>query len=265
MPAWVAVLRKDLRMTRNNDLVSLIGIAVVESLMLYLAYRTHNGAATMLSLFLLVLHLFFLPVYVYMSLAREWRKTSPLWLHLPLPGWALLASKFTSGLIQMLISFCVTGIGTAWIVAVDKPGLGALMRISDVQILYFDLQMGCLLTAAVFALGIYMTVWAALVSLVMQATRHQLGRWRWLVGIGIVGLGTWGVAALNSSKFYHWLSDWGLWRFTISLPDRLQSTGHVPHTLVLFHLYAGDLVFSVVLLALVYAACSWLLDRKVEV
>ncbi|WP_067935936.1 hypothetical protein [Alicyclobacillus kakegawensis] len=265
MSSWLTILRKDLRLSRNNDLVSLIGIVVIESLLLYLAYRTHDGGATALTLSLLLLHAFFLPIYVYMSLAREWRKTSPLWLHLPQPGWALLASKFASGLIQMLISFCVTGLGTVWIVAVDDAHLRALARITDAQIFYFDLQLACLLTAAVFALAIYMAIWAALVSLVMQATRHQLGRWRWLVGLGIVGLGTWGVGALEHSRPYHWLSDWGRWPITLTVPDRWTWPGHGPHTLSLYHFYAGDLLWSLVLLAVVYAVCAWLLDKKVEV
>ncbi|MCL6626596.1 MAG: hypothetical protein K6T68_08445 [Alicyclobacillus shizuokensis] len=265
MSSWLTILHKDLRLTRNDDLVSLIGIVVIESLLLYLAYRTHDGGATALSLSLLLLHAFFLPIYVYRSLAREWRKTSPLWLHLPQPGWALLAAKFTSGLIQMLISFCVTGLGTVWIVAVDDPRLRALVRITDVQIFHADLKLASLLAAAVFALAIYMAVWAALVSLVMQATRHQLGRWRWLVGLGIVGLATWGVGALENSKLYHWLSDWGRWPITLTMPNSWARPGHGGHTWTLVHLYAGDLLWSVVLLAVVYAVCAWLLDKRVEV
>lgn len=265
MSSWLAIVRKDLRLTRAHDLVSLIGIVIVESLLLYVAYRTHTGAATVLSVFLLGLHAFALPVYVYMSLGREWRKTSPLWLHLPQPGWMLLGSKFVCGLVQMLVSFVVTGLFTFWLLAVDNPNLTVLSRLGDPQVLRFDLQVAGWFTAAVFGFALYMAVWGGLISVVMRSVRNALGRWRWLIGLALVLLATWGMDGLQQSAIYDTLFHWGAWHITFTLPAHLFGRPGGPATVSPFTLYAGDLLFNLLLIVALFSVSAWLLDRRAEV
>lgn len=265
MSPWLAIVRKDLRLTRAHDLVSLIGIVIVESLLLYVAYRTHSGVATVLSFFLLGLHAFALPVYVYMSLGREWRKTSPLWLHLPQPGWMLLGSKFVCGLVQMMVSFVVTGLFSVWLLAVDNPNMVVLTHLGDPQVLRFDLQVAGWFTAAVFGFALYMAVWGALISVVMRSVRHALGRWRWLIGIALVLLATWGMDGLQQTAIYDTLFHWGAWSVALTLPVHLFGRPGGPATVSLFNVYAGDLLFNALLFAVLFTVSAWLLDRRAEV
>ncbi|MCL6516983.1 hypothetical protein [Alicyclobacillus sp.] len=265
MTAWTALLRKDLRLMRPMAWAAGIGVVVLYGAFLYLALRYHSGAATVMALMVLGVHALAPPVYTYIGLGREWRKSAPLWLHLPQPGWMLLASKLVTSYVLTVGTFLIAGLGAIWVLAWDRPAFTRLLDWADPSVLRFDLQVAVWSTVTVFGFALYAACWALAISVWMQALKHPFGRWRWIVGIVLVLLATWGLGGFQASGVYDRLFHWGAIPIALRVPGAVVDAPVDAIPLHVFTVYAGDIVFDLLVCAILFALSAWVMDRRIEV
>lgn len=237
-------------------MIALAGIIIIEALLVYIAYRTHIGVASALALLVIGCHVFYLPVRIFTSLSREWRKTAPLWLQLPQSGWSLLSAKLISGLLPMVALFVIASAFSWWIIRVD-----AFSKINVPIHTVELLRLVVFGTIVFFWFSITMAVWVSVISISMQAVKNQFRGWRWVIGLAIAVFAIWGIGWFESSALYNHLLGWGAFHFSIG--QIVIGQDRIPGQLGPF--YFGEWLFNVVLVAVVFYVCGLLLDKRVEV
>lgn len=256
MKVWSSLLKKEYLLNRTLVLggFALLLIGIFFDLYLHVNSRYPvAGMGTGLALMAVGLHIWYLPIYVFTSLSKEWKHTSHLWLHLPQSGWQLLASKIITGLGAMLVSFGVTSIFALWI-AQDEIAMLAIPW-------PIIIQYGLYLSFALFIYSLYMALWAMMFSVTMATVKRFLKKGTWLAGLLVLLIPTWGLSKFVSTKAYSALVHWGV--ININLPAPVQ----YEHALDVHHLslYTGEILFYILLMAALFYLSGWLLDRKVEV
>lgn len=268
MQAWLMVFRKDLRMSRLS-LVAFIGLIVVSLLFISLSYTYQSGLEFALA-FLTILTgplMLYFPIHLLLSLRHEWQRSAPVWLHTPISGLNLLLSKMLVGLIYFLASLLVMVIFGAWLVNIGLHRWGTFQNAtlttslhSALPNLWIILVLGLL---GMVAVSLYMGVWAALISVGMQSVKNRLRRFSLLVGVLIILIPTWGFAQLYRIPLFQNLLHLG----QVQIPIHYQNTVNQAPKAEVVHvtLYASEMVFYVIVVAVVVYLSGWLLDKKVEV
>lgn len=275
MNGWLALLNKDVRQMRAWVLAGLACDVLIGSLLVDAAYSSGRGAAVAggLTVLWFLAHALYLPVYMLMSLAREWGKSVQIWLSLPRGGWTLLASKLISALAAMLASLFTTAAFGAWVACagLHRLQVEAVMRgfsqanptlasvlLTPAEFWTEVVRLAGFGALALLAFGLYAGFWISLASAGAQAVRHSLRKARWLAGLAILLIPTWGLTELQRWSVYRQAVRWGRFEVVIWAPDRLHGPVSVP-------LFTGQLLAFLLVLAAVYLASGWLIDRKVEV
>jgi hypothetical protein len=268
MQSWLMMFKKDFRMSRLS-LIGFCGLIVLSALLVSIGYTYAHGteiAIGVLSLLLGPMMLYF-PVHMLLSLRHEWHRSAPLWLHTPFSGYLLLLSKMAVGLIYWIASLLVVGVFGYWIanISIGKPGDSFQHEsVANPQALFYDIRLAFLFAfLAMIATGLYMGVWASLISTSMQAVRNRWRKLSILIGIIIFLIPTWGFAALYHLEFIRNLLHVGGFQLSIQLQEFSETTGFGQTIPVTF--YAGEIVFYILVVSAVFYITSWLLDKKVEV
>jgi hypothetical protein len=270
MTGFFTLMKKELRLMRNFALGVLVAVIIGGLLDVRIAYDTQVGAASILLGTVLMVQGLYLPFFMWISLRKEWRRKGVVWLHLPQSGQMLLFAKLLSGFVYMLLTVLVTALILLWVVNVDTQNL-TLDRLQSKGFPAATQPDGSIYIAAihnfphllwlaipfVLYMGLYIAIWVMTMSISVQACKHSLRKARWLVGIGIAIIATWGMDALESADAFQPLFHWG------SVSFKFIEFSGVHITPLTF--YAGQFVIESVILAALFALCSWLLDRKVEV
>lgn len=270
MSAWSNLLQKEYRMTRNSALISLAILLAGGLWLVYLAYRYNMGVIIVPSAFLLVLLLFYPAIYMFKSLAWEWKVTPHLWLHCPQPAWMLLSAKLAVALLQMLVIILIAAALLLLGVYVSPMPLevGGLALPS---LFSFIIEVGFYTTIFTVAVSIYVGSWATLISVVNHLAGSILGRFRWLAVIVVIFVAVAGFGQLQETRLYDLITHWGLISISLqSLPGLAQELGaHLSldaglHN-ALGQFYAGEILFYLLLTVSLYALSAWLIEHKVEV
>jgi hypothetical protein len=270
MTSFITLMKKELRLMRNYALGVLVAVIIVGLLDIRLAYDTQIGAASMLLGGVLMVQGLYLPFFIWISLRKEWRRKGVVWLHLPQSGRTLLFAKLLSGFVYMLLTLLVTALILLWVVSVDTQNL-TLARLQSKGFPAAMQQEGSIYIAAihnvphllwlaipfVLYMGLYIGIWVMTMSISVQACKHVLRKARWLVGIGIALIATWGMSTLESWDVYQHLFNWGLVSFHFTEFSGMHITP--------LPFYVGQVVNDFIVMALLFTLCSWLLDKKVEV
>jgi hypothetical protein len=115
----------------------------------------------------------------------------------------------------------------------------------------------------IFVSGLYMGFWAMLISVSMASGKRFLKKGRWLIGLAVFLIATWGLGAFSHTEIHDFITHWGLFHITITPPaDNMNTMFHAPFQIPL---YAGELFFNLFIAAAVFYLSGWLLDKKVEV
>lgn len=258
MKTWSSLLRKEYLLNRTLVRGGLLLVVLSFLLASYLKFRyqSHNPGLVLMQP-LAGLWIWYLPVFLFTSLSKEWKYTSHLWLHLPQSGWQLLAAKFLAGLPAMLGTMILYGLLTAWIAWED------LMPLLSAYSIPFSivLQWAAILLVIILAMSFYLGLWAVMASVAMASFKHLFRRGRWLVGLGVLLLPTWGMSALGRTSFYQGLTQWGAFQVSLPLPPELISLSKA----FTYSFYAGEVLFYLLICAGLFFLAGWLLDYKVEV
>jgi hypothetical protein len=260
MNAWLNLLQKEFRMTRNSALLSLAILFIGGLWLVFLSYSRSIGIIFAPAAVLLVILLFYPAMYILKSLAWEWKVTPHLWLHCPQPAWMLLMAKLAIAMLQMLVIILITaGLLLLGISINTNPEQLGGISISS-SLLPFVVEAGFYAAVFTIAASIYIGSWATLISVANGMAGNILGRFRWLAGIAVFAVATVGFGQLQQTWVYRQITHWG--SFNIGM----HNLPLVPRTnIAAGHLFAGEILFYFLLTLGLFALSAWLIDHKVEV
>ncbi|TEB04190.1 hypothetical protein Psch_03915 [Pelotomaculum schinkii] len=265
MSAWWNLLHKEFRMTRTSALLALAILLIGGLWLVYLSSRYNIGIIIVPASFLLVFLLFYPAIYVLKSLHWEWKVTPHLWLHCPQPAWMLLSSKLAVALLQMLAIMLIAAalLLLGFSVSPIPEDVGGITLSSWLP---FIIEVGFYAAVFTFAVSIYIGAWATLISVVNALAGNILGRFRWLAGAAAFVVAVVGFGQLQETRLYELITRWGLINIPLqSLPELPDFGTRLSVNAAIGRLYAGEILFYLLLTAALYALSAWLIDHKVEV
>ena len=269
MNAWWHLLHKEYRMTRASALLALAILLIGGLWLVYLSSRYNIGMIIVPAPFLLVFLLFYPAIYILKSLQWEWKVTPHLWLHCPQPAWMLLSSKLAVALLQMLAIMLIAAalLLLGFSISPIPEDVGGITFSSLLPLI---IEVGFYAAVFTFAVSIYIGAWATLISVVNAVAGKILGRFRWLAGAAVFVVAVAGFGQLQETRLYELLTRWGPIHIRLqNLPEIFDFETHLSvHAgahMAVGQLYAGAILFYLLLTAVLYALSAWLIDHKVEV
>lgn len=257
MAAWKALLKKELRLGSLTFIVfmafqlGLMGFGIF-GVIRYGSFHKPDAMAVV-GVLLITFHFFYLLSYLVVNAFLE-KKTFHLWMHHPLPARSMLAAKLAGGFVYLTLSLMVAGLYT-WITL--KMYSQSVDLFHHIHVYRF---------AAIFAVSIY---WIAIFSgiviiflwLVFRCLRSRVGKWAWLVMIAGVSAVIYALVKLSQLGWLSFLTHWG------RIPDSFMRYWFsvFPRSGGLYTDYIGNYVAGLLVMALLYAGSSWLMDHKLEV
>ncbi len=259
MNAFSALLQKEFRMTRNSVILSFAILIIGGLWLVFLSYTRNIGFIIAPAAMILVLLLFYPALYMLKSLAWEWKVTPHLWLHCPQPSWMLLAAKLTAAMLQMLAIIVITA-GLLLLGIAINPHPEQFGGANFSTLLPIVLEAGTYSAVFAIAASIHIGAWATLISVANALAANILGRFRWLAGIAVFTAATAGLGQLQQTRVFQSITGWG----TINIS--MHNLPPVPRTSIgMGQIYAGEILFYLLLTLALFAFSAWLIDHKVEV
>jgi len=246
MQAWVALFKKDFKLTRSVFLAGLAMNVLMVMLTMYLGMKTEHNVLMLIPLSVaVVLHVVYVPVMVWISIRIEARQLH-LWLHNPNPALTLLFSKLANGILMVMISLLMLYVMSGLLVI---PGFNVM-----------DIYGADIWKSASFAfphiiiVSIMFAVWTLFLWAIFQSLRFRIGRWSWAVVLGAVVIPGWVAAQFESTQLYRLMTKWGT------------ATYHFPSfTIDPIQIHAGEYVYNLILIIGLFILTAWIIDNKVEV
>lgn len=259
MSAWLNLFQKEYRMTRNATFISLAIILAGGLWLLYQSYQ-HNIAVLLIPAgFLMAFLLFYPAMYILRSLAWEWKVSPQLWLHCPQPAWMLLSAKLAHPLLHSLAVMALTAALLTLGISI-APSPAQLGGMSAAEMLALLFEAGFYAAVMIVAASIYISAWATMISVATVLAGQFLGRFRWVAGVAVFLAATVGIGQLEETWAYAQITRWGL------INIGFNSFSPFPQIdLNICQIYAGEVLFYLLLTAALFALAAWLIDRKVEV
>ncbi|MFT8318760.1 MAG: hypothetical protein ABF651_10900 [Sporolactobacillus sp.] len=248
MRIWWALFKKEW-LLGGARLVPLLEV-IVMILTIFAAIRWGNkDIAVTIGGLLVGMHLFYLVAFLLANTTAE-RRTFHLWLHNPQPGWKMLAAKLAAGIVSMIPSFFLAGIFT-WISMLVAntfrtiPAHFPIYQVSAAVTLYIFWE--------ALSLGIaFLFLWV-----LYRCLRSRIGKWVWLVMLGIIIGLPYLFVSLAEKKVFASLTHWG----KIVLLN--EHYGH-NHSSIYLSFYAGSTVGEVLLMIAFFMLSAFLVDHYME-
>lgn len=201
------------------------------------------------------MHVFFLPLYLLISLNSEGSKLH-LWLHNPQSGARLLGAKLLNGLLALLLSIGLVGLLALLAYSLETSEI--VLPIDNLGLLVFYVF------SIILAGAISMGVWLTFYWTFYQVLKTYIRKWALLIVLMLIGLISWFGAWFSGTRLGEFVMDWGYVQFPSPLSMEVHqeafeiSTSTVPFPI-------GSVIFDAITLVVVFILTCWLLDRKVEV
>ncbi|MDQ8736218.1 hypothetical protein [Paenibacillus sp. LHD-38] len=246
MTEWAALFKKDFRLTRTVFFIGLVINFLVLLLTLYVDMNTGDNLFLFIPLLVaVVLHIFYLPVILFISLRTEADQLH-LWLHDPRSASTLLLSKVLNGIAMMFVSLVILYL---------MAGSLIISRFSLIEAYWTDtLKAGLLIFPHIFLISIMISAFVILLWSIHHALKYRIGRWTWLALLGAVIIPSWVGALIDSSKPYKLLTQW------LSMETNFPTFAIDP-----IPLYAGEYLYHFMVVVGLFYLSAWIMDRKVEV
>lgn len=269
MSVWFGALRKDLAMMRALGFVSMACVTVIGVLLVIQSYRVHTAHFPVIGMgvmgTILVFEMFYFPLHLVISIVREWRGTAGFWLQSPQSGWTLMASKVVGGCLWTLALEVVTSVFVLWSFHLALPRVRIPILSPWME---WALQHQYLLSAyaiiGILFSGLWMGFWLMLICMIMRSVRYRVKGLPWFAALIVFLIPTWGISAFTRTSLYQHVFD--VWRIPISwfgMGSIPQAAGSSQASTV--HLYGGNLLWSALILAVVFYLTGWFLDKRVEI
>ncbi len=266
MNAWLSLTKKELRLGFTAFLVPIIAFVVVAAIATFFGYRAGYTweVLAVVSVGATGAQIAYLTYYLLWSLQSE-RKKLHLWLHNPLPAYALLLAKIVAGLISMAVTTIFTlsvfftaanlsedfSNGIPWSVIYDNAwiiGLHFFVFALDLAIWFMFYWMIYL----IFTRYIAPFLSSVLIIIVAIVTSSLYG---WFTESWLYQkLTMWG--EINVSEFI---------KFPQFKADIGPEGGEFTSEMSNMSAYVGEYVFGIAIALILFSIAAWMLDRKVEV
>lgn len=260
MNAWFNLLKKDYRMIRNSALFQLAVLIVAGLWLVY--YNRQNLAIVAAPASLMVIFATFYPAgFMFFNVSRELKQTPHLWLHAPQPAWMLLSSKLVTGLTQMVLVLLIAAIFVY--MALFGGNITSQTGLAPEKVALFVTEAGAYAALGIIGVSLYMASWATLMAVVGAAVKNILGRYSWLASLAVFFTATWGMGKLHTTLLFEQLTQWGA--FKIKLITIKEIVPQYDAATMAPELFAGQIIFVLVVTVALFALSAWLIDNKVEV
>ncbi|NEW09328.1 hypothetical protein GK047_25620 [Paenibacillus sp. SYP-B3998] len=246
MRAWVALLKKDFKLTRTVFFVGLVINLLIAMLTLYMGRQADHTLLIFLPLAVaIVLHVLYVPIIVFISLKIEANQLH-LWLHNPGPASTLLISKIVNGLMMLIISLLMLYV---------MSGLLIIPKFNLIEAYWTDAWIsGLLIFLHILIISIIIGVWVLFLWALYQSLKFAIGRWSWLVVIGAVIIPSWITALFETTKLYSLVTKWG--SITYDFPS---------FSIQPIQTYTGEYLYTFIFIIGLFFLSAWIVDNKVEV
>jgi len=246
MRAWIALLKKDFKLTRTVFFVGLVINLLIAMLTRYLGMIAGNTLFMFIPLVIaVVIHVLYVPIIVFISLKTESNQLH-LWLHNPGPASKLLISKIVNGLVMIVISLLMLYV---------MSGLLIIPKFSLIEAYWTDTWMsGLLIFPHIILISIVISVWVMMLWALYQFLKYKIGRWSWLVVIGAVIISGWIDTLFETTKLYRLVTKWG--GITYNFPS---------FSIQPIQTYAGEYLYTFIFIIGLFFLTAWIIDNKVEV
>jgi hypothetical protein len=248
MRAWIALFKKDFKLTRIVFFVGLVINLLMALLTIYLGMNIENTLLMFIPLAAaVVFHVFYVPIMVFISLKIEANQLH-LWLHNPQPASTLLISKIVNGLMMIVISLLMLYV---------MYGLLIIPKFGLIEANWSDTWMsGLLIFPHIILISMMIGVLVMFLWALYQFLKFKIGRWSWLVVMGTVILTGWISTLFESTKLYRLLTHWGSMEINFSFST---------FSLDPIQLYTGEYFYDFFIIIGLFFLTAWIIDNKVEV
>ena len=246
MRAWTALFKKDFKLTRTAFLIGLVMNVLFVILTIYIGTFAGDTLYMFIPLAVaVVFHILYIPIIVFISIKAEANQLH-LWLHNPQPGSTLLISKIVNGLLMMVISL---------LMLYAMTGLLIIPKFNLIEAYWTDTWIaGLLIFPHIIIVSVTAGVWVLFLWSLFQFLKFKIGRWSWIAVIGALILPGWINVLFQSTKIYSFIAKWG------------EITYHFPtFSLDPIQMFAGEYLYSLILIVGVFILTAWIIDNKVEV
>ncbi|CAH1212445.1 hypothetical protein PAECIP111893_03538 [Paenibacillus plantiphilus] len=256
MKMWWSLFKREIsfgtEMVRSQQALVVLGF-ILMILSAYLGYYFKSGAVSKIWLFIIYFQVLAPVLYMVRSLNKE-RERSPLWYQLPMSGWKLLSAKYAAAVLELIVGFAAA---LSMFLVVYKLETsqedwlkGSGFPFEEAAYFYGLLQgegwLWIVATGIIAAMLALLVVNIYFIAMVMSS---RVGRWMgWLLSLLIVSAYVALHISFEMTEVYSVLVEW----------VSLGGAGEDP-------IYAGELLWSALNLAVLVYIPAWLLDRKVEV
>lgn len=262
MEAFKGLFIKEIKIMRNWFLIG-IGILIFSYLSgLGLSrYFDETVVLPIISILVVVAHVFYLPVYLINSLNIEGR--SQLWLHNPNHGSKLFLAKLAAGIVYFLISFLIALFMADWQIN------HSIFARSFNQFTEVALPNLNLIGAALGLASLYLGIWVLFYWSFFHSLKAipSVKTFRWPIMIGVWVLLTTASNYIQNLPFYKKLKNIGVIHLDSMKTIKFEagktsaSAGLVDSAQISI---MNGVIYSLVAV-MVFLAAVWLLERKVEV
>lgn len=264
MSAWFSLVRKEVRVGFSAFLIPIIAFIIISGVTAYFSSNAGFSfeSITIVAMIATGVQVFYLVYYLLHSLQYE-KKRLHLWLHNPMPGYALLLAKVVSGLFFMVITMIITA--STFFLSWNYSSTFN-QEIADFNILSISLFGGShlILIALSFA-AVFLFFW-----MIFLAIHSKLGGFvsfvmTFVLFIALASIGEW----VSGTVFVETITSWG----PVQLPELINGLSFsfdsestdVMSEIGEVNLYIGEYIFECALALLLFLGACWLLERKVEV
>lgn len=264
--SWVALYIKELRLTGTKFLFNLLFLLMV-AILFFILIERYSPFFITLTIPLVIVHLFYMFFAMLDSLRQEWKqKTSVFWLNIPKSGWQLLTAKFLAASTQLFVSLTIT----FWIIHFLLKR--SINYFADPTMPNFLIEQFQSFWWILFVVIFIASLQSGMVATFIYMVAKSLRKWGWLLGVGIVAVGSWIWFKFQETALYQGLTEWGvilkeevllekmLFHFN-SLNEDPTMNMELGNNAVL---YMGTAVMDILLVVIVLFISAWLLDHKVE-
>ncbi|OIJ11172.1 hypothetical protein BKP37_16060 [Anaerobacillus alkalilacustris] len=264
--SWLTLYKKEIRLTKTKFLLNIIFLLMV-AVLFYVLIERYSPMFIMLTIPLIIVHLFYLFFAMIDSLRLEWKqKTSFFWLNIPRNGWELLSAKFLAATTQLFVSLLTTFMIIYFLL---KQSSGKFSDPTIPQFLFEQYQsFWWILFFGIFVGSLQFGAVSTFIFMMSKSIR----KWGWLIGVAITLGAGWLWSRFQETVIYKGITEWGVILNTDTIMNsfiiHIDEIGGDPtldmEAATEAVLYIGTTVVDIVVVVAVLFISSWLLDNKVE-
>lgn len=260
MNAWLALTKKEFRLGLPAFLIALILFAGIigGGFMLGDIHGVRDQMLVVAFGFVVPLHIFYLTFYLYRSLNYE-RKQLHLWLHNPMSIAGLLSSKIITGIVYMTVTFTLS------LFLLTQLFQNTFTLFNEQSI--FNIIWMVVFTVFSFSIFIAFTFlffW----SIFLTLSQHMNDFLSFIFTLFIFSLFSWGYDFIMNLSFIENLTTWGgiqVNDLVVGLEFHATNDYFATSLRETSILYIGHIVRDLIVVALMFIATCWIIDKKVEV